>query len=217
MSDREQLRELLAARAVGALSPDETRAVDLAAAADPALADELAALIEASAGLSDVLDDPGAPPPAIRARLLESVAAVPAGAAVYERFAARFAAIFDVSVARARELFAHAADPASWEPGPGPGSWLIHFAAGPACAGADTGFVKCAPGARFPWHRHLGAEQNLVLAGEAEDSSNGRLRPGDEPADEPGTEHDFRVVSDEPFVYAVRVFGVDFDVKRPGS
>lgn len=182
---------------------------------DPALDDETAALLEGAVELVDDLA-PVPPSPAVRLRLLDSIAAVPNGPGVLDRFAARFAAIFDVTVERARELFAHATDPASWETGPGAGSSLIHFEAGPACAGADTGFVKCAPGTRFPWHRHLGHEQNLVLSGEAEDSRFGRLRPGDEPAAEPGSEHDFAVVGDEPFVYAVRVFGVDFNVLRPG-
>ena len=182
---------------------------------DPALDDELAALLEESIELALALP-PVTPSPSVLARLLDSIDAVPVGPGVLERFTARFAAIFDVTVERARELFAVATDPASWEAGPGPGSWLIHFQAGPACAGADTGFVKCAPGAQFPWHRHLGHEQNLILAGEAEDSRFGRLRPGDEPEAEEGSEHDFAVVSAEPFVYAVRVFGVDFNVLRPG-
>lgn len=183
---------------------------------DPELDDDLAALLEEADELALDLA-PLAPPPALRTRLLESVAAVPAGPGAFERFAARFAAIFDVTVERARELFALACDPAAWEPGPGPGTWLIHFEAGPACAGADTGFVKTAPGARFPWHRHHGHEHNLVLAGEAEDSVFGRLRPGDEPAADGDSEHDFTAVGDEPFLYAVRVFGVDFDVERPST
>jgi hypothetical protein len=183
---------------------------------DPELDDELAALLDESTHLADALE-PVPPAPAVRARLLDTIAAVPAGPGVYERFAARFAAIFDVTVERARELFAHACDPASWEPGPGPGTWLIHFEAGPACAVADTGFVKTEPGVRFPWHHHHGHEQNLVLAGEAVDSHAGRLRPGDEPAMDASTEHDFTAVGDEPFLYAVRVFGVEFNVPRPGA
>jgi hypothetical protein len=208
---RHQLRDLLPVHALGALGPDEARLVDDAVAGDGERADELAALVEAATLIGDGVPLV-APAPAVRARLLESLAAVPVGAGALERFAARFAAIFDVTVERTRELFAYAVDPASWEQGPGPGSRLIHFEAGPACAGADTGFVKCAPGSQFPWHRHLGPEQNLILAGEAEDSRFGRLRPGDEPAAEAGSEHDFRVVSAEPFIYAVRVFGVDFNV-----
>jgi hypothetical protein len=182
---------------------------------DPELDDELAMLLEGAVELADLLE-PVPPSPALRARLLDTAAAVPSGPGVYERFAARFAAIFDVTVERARELFAHACDPASWEPGPGPGTWLIHFEAGPACAGADTGFVKTAPGVRFPWHHHHGEEHNLILAGLAEDSHTGLLRPGDEPTMAGGSEHDFTAVGDEPFLYAVRVFGVEFDVPRPG-
>ncbi|MBE7453317.1 MAG: cupin domain-containing protein [Kofleriaceae bacterium] len=148
-----------------------------------------------------------------RARLLASLAAEPASARA--GVAARFAAIFDVSLERARALLARVDDPDAWEAGPAPGTWLIHFEAGPACAGADTGFVRCAPGTTFPWHRHLGAEHNLVLAGHADDSRFGRLGPGDEATADGDTEHDFTVVGDRPFLYAVRVFGVDFTVPRP--
>lgn len=183
---------------------------------DPDLDPDLAALLEGAVELADVLA-PVPPAPAVRARLLDSIAAVPTGPGVFERFTTRFAQIFDVTVDRARELFAQACDPASWEPGPGAGTWLIHFQAGPACAGADTGFVKSAPGVRFPWHHHDGEEHNLILAGAALDSHAGRVGPGDEPTMQGGSEHDFTVVGDEYFLYAVRVFGVDFDVPRPDS
>lgn len=212
MSADPRAPEALAARAAGALDDEERAAVDAAVAAAPALAAELAALDEAAAALA--LGLPLAPPPpAVRARLLASLAAEPASALA--GFAARFAAIFDVSLERARALLARVDDPDAWEAGPAPGTWLIHFEAGPACAGADTGFVRCAPGTTFPWHRHLGAEHNLVLAGHADDSRFGRLGPGDEATADGDTEHDFTVVGDRPFLYAVRVFGVDFTVPRP--
>ncbi len=213
----QQLHELICGHALGALAADEARLVDDAIAGDPELADELAALIEAAAAIND--GAAVAPGPAVRLRLLDSISREPAAAGatgILHRFGAAFAAIFDVTVARAQELLALASDPSSWQDGPAPGTWLIHFQAGPACGAADTGFVKCAAGTQFPWHRHLGPEHNLVLSGEADDSRFGRLRPGDETTAEPGSEHEFRVIGDQPFVYAVRVFGVDFNVLRPG-
>lgn len=152
---------------------------------------------------------------AVRARLFEPAGALAPG--LFERFGARFAAIFDVTLARARELIGLVDDPLAWEPGPGPGSWLIHFEGGPACATADNGFVKLAPGVRFPWHRHHGDEHSLILAGAGEDTLGGRLVPGDEPTCDGATEHEFTAVSDEPYLFAVRVFGVDFTIERPAD
>ena len=151
---------------------------------------------------------------AVRARLFEAPSAALAPG-LFERFGARFAAIFDVTLERARELLGLVDDPLAWEPGPGPGSWLIHFTAGPSLAGADTGFVKLAPGARFPWHRHHGHEHSLVLLGVGDDSLGGHLVPGDEPTAGGATEHDFVAAGDQPYVFAVRVWGVDFTVARP--
>ena len=202
------VRELLPAYALGALEGDEASRVERALAEDPVLAAELDALLEAGADLVAALP-PEAPDPAVRARLLASVEGR------FARFAARFAQLFDVTLERARDLLAMADVPSAWEAGPGPGSALLHFAAGPRYASADAGFVRLAPGMTFPWHRHHGHEHCLVLAGEAVDSMCGTMRPGDEATADGGTEHEFRTVGDEPYVFAVRVFGVDFDVPRP--
>jgi putative transcriptional regulator len=211
-------RDDLAAHALGALDVDEAAALDRALDGDPALLDEYSALVEASARLADASHhaspSAAASLTAVRSRLFDD--AGPARApGLFERFGERFAAIFDVSMARARELIGLVDDPLAWEPGPGPGSWLIHFEGGPACAGADNGFVKLAPGVRFPWHRHDGHEHNLILAGIGEDSLFGRAMPGDEPCADGATEHDFTALGDEPYLFAVRVFGVDFDIQKP--
>ena len=55
-----------------------------------------------------------------------------------------------------------------------------------------------------------------MLAGEGDDQMFGRLHPGDEPGCDGSTEHDFAAVGDEPYIFAVRVVGVDFTVPRPG-
>ncbi|MBK9033006.1 MAG: cupin domain-containing protein [Myxococcales bacterium] len=205
------IRDLLPLYALGALDDDEVRAVDRALATEPALRDELAALELATAELATAL--PGvAPSPAVRARLL--AAAEPA--ARFERFVARFAALFDVAAARARELLGLIDQADAWAAGPEPGCALIHFTAGPSLAGADTGFVRLAPGARFAWHRHTGEEHSLVLAGHAQDSLAGALAPGDEAIAAAGSAHDFATVGDDDFVFAVRVWGVDFTAPRPG-
>jgi hypothetical protein len=141
------LAELLPLYALGALDDAEAAEVARAVAADPALAAELETLLTASVDLAAAA--PGlAPSPAVRDRLLASVDTR------FERFVARMSELFDVAADRARELFRLIDRKDAWEPGPTPGSWLIHFTAGPALAGADTGFVRLAPGERFAWHRH---------------------------------------------------------------
>lgn len=208
------IRELLPLYAVGATDAAESREVERAIAADPALADELDALMEVTADLGAVLP-PAAPAPALKARLLASLESAAAAPGRFDRFVDRFAALFACGADRARSLLGLVDDERAWEAGPGPGSWLLHFEPSPAFAGADVGFVRLAPGARFVWHRHNGPEHSLVLSGRARDSLAGELGPGDEALAAGGTEHEFETLGDEPFIFAVWVWGVDFDVPRP--
>lgn len=196
--------ELLPAYAIGALDEVDTALVERVVASDLALSAEVAALERVVADLAEA-PAPCPPPRAIRERLMASTVGP------FERFSARFATLFDVTVERARDLLAMATSPSAWEPGPQPGTWLLHFAAGPAYAAADAGFVKLDPGSGFPWHRHHGDEHGLVLGGAAVDTLAGALRPGDEPTAGADTVHDFRAVGDEPFILAVRVFGVTLE------
>ena len=72
MSEADGLRDLLAAVALGAATPEEVARVEAAAAADPALAEELAGLRAAADGLA--LDVPQEEPPrALKARLMAEV------------------------------------------------------------------------------------------------------------------------------------------------
>jgi quercetin dioxygenase-like cupin family protein len=202
------IRDLLPLYAIGATDEAEAREVERAIAADPALADELDAMMEVTADLGGLLP-PVEPSTALRARLLASAEGR------FERFVDRFAALFECAADRARALLGLVDDERAWETGPAPGCWLIHFEPSPALAGADVGFVRLAPGATFAWHRHNGREHSLVLSGRARDSLAGDLGPGDEAVAEPNTEHEFFTVGDEPFIFAVWVWGVDFDVPKP--
>ena len=204
------IRDLLPAYALGALDDHETELVGRAVAADPALADVLDLLREAAGALGP-LAEPVSPSGAVRDRLLASTR----GSERFARFVHRFAELFDVAAGRARELLAMIDQPGAWNPGPSATSWLVHFQAGPRLATADTGFVKLARGERFPWHRHLGAEHSLVLQGQAADSQAGTLRVGDEGVREADSEHEFVAAGDEDLIFAVSVYGVDFDVPRP--
>ena len=191
MSD---IRDLLPLYALGILEPDEVRAVERATAADPHLAAELAAYQEAALQLIA----PSAPAPDVKARLLVSV-----GQSPWERFAARFGAIFDVTVDKARELLGLVERPASWED-PVPGVQLIHFAGGPGAATADCGFIRVRPGCRFPWHTHKGEEHSLVLAGQIRDVGGRVLGPGDELVVADGSEHELVNDGTEDALFAAR-------------
>lgn len=189
------IRELLPLYAIGALDAGEVALVDQAVASDPALARELASYHDAATSIVA----PVAPPPAIKARLMASI-----GGGPLDRFAARMASMFDVAIDRAREFLGLIERPASWEPGI-PGISLVHFIGGPACAEADTGFVRLAPGTTFPRHTHLGEELTLILSGSLRESTTGRtLVAGDEYVMPQDSEHELVCVGSEDCVFAAR-------------
>ena len=190
------VRELLPLYALGILEPDEANVVERAVANDAALASELASY-QASA---DLLVVPTAPSPDVKARLLAST-----GAGRFEKFSARIASLYDVTVERAREILGLIERPASWQQEAG-GISLVHFQGGAAFAAADCGFIQLEPGAMFPPHKHLGDEATMLLHGQLRDVSSGRLLgPGDELFHTEGSEHD-RLVCEgtEPCIWAVR-------------
>ncbi|MEZ4363044.1 MAG: cupin domain-containing protein [Kofleriaceae bacterium] len=202
------LQELLPLYALDALSAEEARLVEAELSRQPHLVQELEAFRAASTQLLGHVA-PVQPSPHVLQRLMGSV-----GAGRFERFTARFAQIFDVSVAAGRELLAWIEDPTKWED-MNPLAQVIHFPAGPACAGADTGFVRVAPGGTFPYHGHGGDEITLVLAGSARTSDGKILRIGDETTEDPGSAHDLENIGDEDFIYASRVYGVDYSIPKP--
>jgi hypothetical protein len=203
------IRDLLPLYAVGAVDDAERRAVEAAIAADPALAAELASYEDAASLIASAAPAV-APPKYLKARLMASV-----GAGRFEKLASRFGQIFDVAVDRAREMLGWVEDPTKWVPSGLPGMRAVHFAAGPACAGADTGYIELAPGAAFPFHEHLGEEITLVLAGRIRDIDGTIYGPGDEIVKTAGTKHEFWTEGDETLVIAVRVFGVRYGLVRP--
>jgi len=180
MTPADDIRELLPLYALGILEPDELQSVEQAVARDPRLAAELAAYQDTAGQLASPIE----PSPAVRSRLLAS-----AGGGPLERFAQRLGALFDVTVERARELLGLIERPASWEP-QAPGIALVHFDGGAAYAAADCGFIRLAPGAIFPFHKHLGDEACVILEGAVHDGTNARLiEAGEEYFQPAGTEH----------------------------
>ena len=202
------LPTLLPLYALGALAEDEARLIEEAVARDPKLQHELVAHRQAAHALIAGLA-PIAPPPYLLERLLASV-----GGGRFERFADRFAAMFDVATARARELLGWIHDPAKWHPAT-PGVALIHFRGGPAHVGADCGVIKLAIGTSFPWHAHNGEELTLFMGGVARDHAGAVYQPGDELVQAIGSAHEFTSVGDDELIFAVRYRGVDFSAKRP--
>lgn len=192
MSD---VRDLLPLYVLGALEQAEIDQVVRAVAADPQLADELAALEDTALELIV----PVTPSPEVHARLLSSI-----GAGPFERFAAQMAHLYDVTVDRSRELLGLMARTPSWET-PLPGVHLVHFTGGPAHAAADCGFVKLDPGTAFPLHQHMGEEVSLILAGRVRDRLTGRIySPGEEIVGTQGVDHDVVCEGDEACIYAAR-------------
>ena len=159
---------------------------------------------------------PPEPPPAIlRTSLLTSVveeqqrreARTAAGRGRFAAFADRLASFFDVGRERARALVELLADPAAWTPGPAEGIQLIHVEAGARFARADAGFVRMAPGVRFPHHRHIGDEIALVLEGGFVEPDGTVALAGDSHDLEAGASHDFVALPGEGCVFAAVVQG----------
>ena len=189
------IRELLPLYALGILDPDEATAVERAVATDTALAAELASY-QASA---DLLVVPMTPAPDVKTRLIASV-----GAGRFEKFSARMASLYDVTIEKAREFLALIERPASWNQEAG-GISLVHFNGGAAYAAADCGFIRLEPGAVFPPHKHLGEEASVVIQGQIRDVASGRLlQPGDELLQAEGTEHHLICEGTEPCIFAAR-------------
>ena len=208
MSRAEDVRELIPLYVLGLLEPDEAGVVEHAVHRDPALAAELSSYDAAAARLLDGVA-PVAPPAALRDRLLASV-----GGSRFDRFAARMAEMYDVAIERARELLGLIEDPKTHEPA-FPHASLIHFTGGPACAGADCGFIILEAGAQFPWHRHDGEEVVLVMQGAMIDGDGTVTRVGEEDRRGAGTEHEFRAAEGDDLIFCARVWGVRWDVQKP--
>jgi quercetin dioxygenase-like cupin family protein len=185
--------------------PDLPEVVREAAERDPRLGD--ARVVDALTALAPA---PKAPPQLLRERLLSTVARPRL------RFAPLFGALselFDLGDSDLAGIFERAAAPETWAKTPIPGAELLHLIGGPRTAGSDNGLVRLAAGARFPMHRHLGAERVLVLDGAYRDEQSGKLYlPGDSHVMPPGSSHSYVALSDRDLLFAVSVVaGVDVE------
>lgn len=166
----EEIRERAAAYVLGALSPEEARAVAAKlAAGDPRYTVEVAAL----QGVADDLAYAAAPqsaPPAARARLLAAIAAPPP--ARLEHDGIHF-------------VFPRHED---WRPGTFDGVEFKILRSDPD-AGRVTLLTRLAPGTRYPHHTHDQFEELFLLSGDV--TVNGvSMQPGDYCGAAPGSVHD---------------------------
>jgi anti-sigma factor ChrR (cupin superfamily) len=149
-----------------------------------------------------------APPPPLLARILDGT---------HSRFGGivgRLAELWDLSRERAGELLDSLAD-AVWEPLGVPGVEIIHVQGGPRRAGADAGFVRLAPRARFPHHRHLGDEVMLLLEGDVVEDDGTKGHAGDAMAKPAGSSHSYTVGPDGCLVAVLLYGGIEIEPPTP--
>jgi anti-sigma factor ChrR (cupin superfamily) len=186
---------------LGALSDEEKRALE----AEPGFAAALAEVEDliASAAWSQ---SSAKPEPAVRERLLASIAAQPAAKSGLAQQIARF---FDIAVEQARRLLEKASSESAWEKSALPGMYLFHLTPGPRWAGADAGLVRFDPNVQFPMHVHVGGEHTLMLEGGITLDDGRNFVAGEEMHLEAGTQHAFTVLPAGCF-YALVIFqGID--------
>jgi hypothetical protein len=187
---------------LGTLSEGEQAELRGRLAGAPELQREADELSETLASVTSALS-PLRPSTAARARLVASLA----GADRFATFFAELARRFDLTVEAVRALLARIDDPAAWEATPLSWVKLVHFAGGPALAGADAGFVRVAAGTTFPRHRHGGPEMNFILEGQM--LLGGRvLGPGDVDEATGDVIHEYQAGPDVDLVLMVWHHGV---------
>jgi putative transcriptional regulator len=208
MTTQAHIDDRIADLLLGDISDGERESLEAHVAGCPRCNQELMQAADAFADLALALPAE-APPPALRARILDEVKP-PRLAAMIDKLAS----LFDVTRAKARALLDAVDDPASWMDGPVPDSWVMMAdGAGPKVAGAFCGFVKMGPNVKWPAHRHLGREFMLVLEGGFKQHDGVEVHPGDLHVMEEGSAHGFTIFDDETCISAAVVFGgVAFDV-----
>jgi quercetin dioxygenase-like cupin family protein len=161
-------------------------------------------LTEEAVALAPLALPPLPPSAGLRQRLLKSAER----AGRHLQHLSLLGALFQCDERRARHLLKLLDDPRVWAEMSGVCS-LIHVRPEPALASADVGFVRVQAGEEFPWHRHLGPEEVLVLQGGFEDSLGGRTLAGERSSLAAGTEHSLRALPGQDLIYAVVVLGVE--------
>jgi putative transcriptional regulator len=156
-----------------------------------------------------------APAASLKDRLMKSIDASPGRFG--DRFADRMAALVDLARDRAQALLDAIDDAARWTSGGLPGMNLFHIDGGPRVANAIVGFVRMAPGARFPLHTHRGDEVVLILQGGYVDSDGVTHRAGEEHRMPAGSSHGFTAAPGPDLLYlGVALDGFDVGEEHVG-
>jgi hypothetical protein len=198
-----RMHEMLQEYVLGRCSEVDDAEVTAALAPTPELRRELRELRETIALSQNVGE--ARPRPEARAKLLSSLQ----GPERRFAFVGDLMRLFDLGAERVRELLRAIDDPASWEPGPLQGIFVMHFAGGPNALAPDTGFVRLAAGLKFPVHRHLGPEVNYVLEGALLNGDGTLYLPGEAAALNKGTVHDFSIPDGSDTLLAVAQVGFE--------
>ena len=187
----------LVAYAQGILNQDDCAEVERRLAESPELQAELAS-IEKALSLAETSAQPSD-------RLRQLVLGSIEPATRFEGFVDRLTALLDLDPDRVRELLAaiDAVPQTPWVAGKLPGAHLLHFDGGARVAQADCGLIYLEPGVLYPAHRHLGDEWTLILRGCVDENGDHLYRPGDIIFKTVDSVHSFRIVGDEPCVFAV--------------
>lgn len=164
---------------------------------------DLAALSTAS----NIMDTLAATPPTVKppALLRDSLLGSAAPEASLDSFVARTADFFDVSTRAARALLGSVAhvDAEPWYDGRAMGVRKRDVEAGPALAGANCALFHLLPGARYPFHRHLGDEWCLFLQGRGTEAGR-EWNPGDLVLNPAGSDHpELHALGTTPFVIGI--------------
>lgn len=169
----DELQQLTALQALGALDGPDLARFSARLAHDPAAAAELARFLDVSAGLAGAVTA-ARPPASVRARVLAHVRANP------NQPPARAEAPWPPGF----RVIAH---DAPWHPSPIPGARFKVLSVAPGQPYAML-LVEIGPGVAYPEHDHEGTEEMYILTGDLQ--TEGRsLGPGDFLHADPGSHH----------------------------
>jgi anti-sigma factor ChrR (cupin superfamily) len=166
----DELRELAALHALGALEGPEAREFGAHLAGCDVCRAEVGACEEAAAGLAEAVS-PAEPPPALRARVLADLEGAEANSTALDPLR--------TSIVRDTET--------GWtELSPGVSTRTLFE---DAATGRITALVRMRPGASVEPHRHLATEEVFILEGDCHVAPGQMLRPGDYFRAEAGSMH----------------------------
>ena len=161
----------------------------------------LAALTEGASAIAMALP-PLTPSSSLRTQLLEATEP-----SRFEPLLDKLADFFDLTPMGARRLAGRLDDDGFWKPGGLPGLRVATIRGGARKAGAYTGLLRLAAGARFPHHLHVGGEDSLVLAGGFRGDDGRAIHPGDTLHMPAGSRHTFVAIDGEDCIAGVVVWG----------